>query len=87
LGQGQTGNRSFQAAESKVHEHKSKAVGPVEKGQRDENKKVDLQQGVLQQSGHSLVREDLRRNPPKGDSHTRDDHVNGKEKGGQRSSR
>ncbi len=79
-------NRSFQASESQVHEHESKAVGPVKKRQRDEEKKVNLQQGILQQGDHPRVREDLRGNPSKGDSYTRDDHVNGKEKSGQRSS-
>ena len=80
-------NRSFQAPESQVHEHEPKAVGPVKKWQRDEGKNVDLQQGIFQQGDHPLVREDLWGNPSKGDSHTRDDHVNGKQKSGQRSSR
>ena len=80
-------NRSLQAPEPQVHEYESKAVGPVKKGKRDEEKKVDLQQGMLQQSDHSRVSEDLWGDPSKSDSDTRDDHVNGQEKSGQRSSR
>ena len=35
-------NRSFQIPESQVHQHESKAMGPVKKRQRDQEKEVNL---------------------------------------------
>ena len=35
-------NRSFEIPESQVHQHESKAMGPVKKRQRDQEKEVNL---------------------------------------------